>query len=153
MPTATTASIFRARHIATRMGTKGMYSSAIPMVDEPTANSPTMPPTSNTGRPPRRPIAAPIAASMAPVPFTTPMTPPTMKTKKMMSAASAIPFGMRVSAACHGRAAASVRRYDPSTTLRPGTRRTASSPSTTGGAPGAGTRVSPAAGVSTSSRS
>ena len=40
MPTATTASSRSARHNVTRIGTNGMYSSAMPTVDAPSANSP-----------------------------------------------------------------------------------------------------------------
>ena len=48
-------------------------------------------------------------ASMAPVARTIPITPPTMNTKKMMSAASIIPFGIEVRKAHTGSASASTR--------------------------------------------
>ena len=73
-----------------------MYSSAMPTVDDPNAKRVTMPPTSSTGLPPRRAMASPIRASMAPVARSTPNTPPTMRMKKMMSAASASPPGTAV---------------------------------------------------------
>ena len=119
MPRATTASILSAMHMATRIGTKGMYSSAMPIVDEPTANRVVMPPTSRIGRPPSALIAAPIAASMAPVARMTPIAPPTRKTKKMISAAASSPRGTLVRAACQGRGAASTAWYVPASTWRP----------------------------------
>ena len=107
MPTATTASSFSARHIATRIGTKGMYSSAMPTVDEPTENSAAMPATSHAGRAPSRAMAQPITASMAPVARTTRMTPPTRKTKKMIACAAANPAGTAVRNARGGSGSAS----------------------------------------------
>jgi len=88
--------MFNARHMVTRIGTNGMYSSAIPTVDEPSAKSRTMPDTNAPGRSDRWWMAAPIKASMAPVARTTPITPPTMNTKKMMSWAAAKPSGIAV---------------------------------------------------------
>ena len=73
-----------------------MYSSAMPTVDDPRANTVTMAPTRSTGRPPSRWMASPIKASTAPVARSTPNTPPTMRMKKMMSAASARPAGTAV---------------------------------------------------------
>ena len=96
MPTAVTASSRRARHIVTRIGMNGMYSSAIPTVEEPRAKSATIPATSHSGRVDRRRIAAAIAPSKAPVARTTLMTPPTRKTKKMISCAAPRPAGMDV---------------------------------------------------------
>ena len=118
MPTATTASSFSARHSVTRIGTNGMYSSAMPTVDAPSANSPTMPPTSHPGFDASRPMAAPIAASIAPVARTTPMIPPAMKTKKMMSCAAARPAGIDVRKASGGSGSASTARQVPGTTRR-----------------------------------
>ena len=83
------------------------YSSAIPTVDEPRANSSTMPAMSRPGREPSRRRAAPISASTAPVARTRPITPPAMKTKKMMSWAAARPAGMEVRNASGGSGSAS----------------------------------------------
>ena len=83
-------------------GTNGMYSSAIPTVEAPSAKRPTAPPISQAGRDPSRAIAAPIAASIAPVALTTPMTPPTRKTKKMTSCAAPRPAGIDVRKASGG---------------------------------------------------
>ena len=101
------ASSFSARHMATRIGTKGMYSSAMPTVDEPSENSATAPATSHSGRAPSRAMAQPITASMAPVARTTRMTPPTRKTKKMISWAAARPAGMAVRKVSGGSGSAS----------------------------------------------
>ena len=84
-----------------------MYSSAMPTVDDPTANRVTMPATSHTGRPPSLPMASPISASTAPVARSTPNTPPTTRMKKMMSAASARPAGTAVRNVKNGSGSAS----------------------------------------------
>ena len=52
-------------------------------------------------------MAVPITASIAPVARTTPMTPPTRKTKKMMSCAAANPDGIDVRNASGGSGSAS----------------------------------------------
>ena len=87
-----------------------MYSSAMPTVDDPTANRVTMPPASSTGLPPSRAMASPIRASTAPVARSTPNTPPTMRMKKMMSAASANPAGTAVRNVKSGSGSASTAR-------------------------------------------
>ena len=119
MPTATTASSLSARHSVTSTGTNGMYSSAMPTVDAPSANSPTIPPTSQPGLDASRAMAAPMSASIAPVARTTLMTPPAMKTKKTMSCAAANPAGMEVRKASGGSGSASTARQVPGTTRRP----------------------------------
>ena len=107
MPTATTASMRSARQSVTRTGTNATYSSAMPTVEEPRANSSTMPPTSRAGRDSSRRSAVPISASIAPVARTSAITPPAMKTKKMMSCAAARPAGMAVRNASGGSGSAS----------------------------------------------
>ncbi len=97
MPMAVTASMRMATHSAINMATKGMYSSAMPMVPEVTANSASPAPISTPGRVPTRSRMRPIRASKAPVLRTTASTPPMMKTKKMMPWASASACGITVS--------------------------------------------------------
>jgi hypothetical protein len=77
-----------------KIGTRGMNSSPMPRVEPPIA-IPVMRTMVSTFHDDRRRLrTAPSTAGMVPVACRIPKTPPTMKTKKMMSAALTIPRGM-----------------------------------------------------------
>lgn len=80
-----------------------MYSSAMPTLAEPSANSAVVPITNSDRLLCIRRSVLPINASIAPLLRTIAKTPPTMNTKKMMSAASFIPLGIAVKNAVAGK--------------------------------------------------